>query len=73
MADRTPSAASVADKSVLDILPLDEAVNKVALDLRMQAAPDNTWGSQEAVSKWLNILADDLDDCVKELKRRGIK
>jgi hypothetical protein len=66
-------AASVADKSVLDILPLDEAVNKVALDLRMQAAPDNTWGSQEAVSKWLNILADDLDDCVKELKRRGIK
>jgi hypothetical protein len=27
------------------------------------------WGTQEAVSKWLELLADDLDDCVKELKR----
>lgn len=73
MPGHTKSAASIADKSILDLLPLDEAINRVSLELRMQAAPDNTWGTQEAVSKWLNILADDLDECVKELKRRGIK
>src|SRR5947207_1364819 len=66
------SAASIADKSILDILSLDKAVNHVAKSLREHAEAE-VWGTQEAVSKWLALLADDLDDCAKELKRRGIK
>jgi hypothetical protein len=62
------SAASIANKSILDVLPLDKAVNHIAKSLREHAEAE-VWGTQEAVSKWLELLADDLDDCVKELKR----
>jgi hypothetical protein len=58
----------IANKSILDILPLDKAVNHIAKSLREHAEAE-VWGTQEAVSKWLELLADDLDDCVKELKR----
>lgn len=58
-----------ATRSILEFLSVDEAVAHIAGLLHQHAEPGNRWGTQEAVSRWLETLALDLDDCVEALRR----
>jgi hypothetical protein len=63
------SDAAASRASLLAFLPLDEAIGQIATSLRGHAEAEE-WSTQEAHKKWLLLLADNLDDCVKEVRRR---
>lgn len=66
---RTTPTSRDATRSILEILSVDEAIEHIAGQLHQHAEPGNRWGTQEAVSRWLEHLAQDLDDCVEALRR----
>jgi hypothetical protein len=52
----------------LDITPAD-LVHHVADQLRLQASAE-TWGTQEAVSRWLAVQAENLEEALLLLDSR---
>jgi hypothetical protein len=54
-------------KSILEILPLDKAITHIAQMLHEHAGAEE-WGTQQAVARWLETLACDLDDCARAVR-----